>query len=172
MRRVSFALKWIIKMGAVMLVVSPLCSAQHRSKNNSRPQLTVLRKLHPEPLESDPPKGVRLLAGYQHKAAIDFEGNQVGEISKSGGVKIKYQMGFSQGFAVDPDQKATYIWYREQKLNGRITRYALSKENVLVVSVPLDNTPNTLHVANFYGTIRRRNDIADMLLMILPFAYN
>ena len=40
-----------------------------------------------------------------------------------------------------------------------------------MISVPLDDAPNTLHVANFYGTIRKRADIADMLLMILPLAY-
>jgi hypothetical protein len=41
-----------------------------------------------------------------------------------------------------------------------------------MISIPLDDTPKTLHVANFYGTIKKRDDIADMLLMVLPFAYN
>jgi hypothetical protein len=118
-----------------------------------------------------PPKGINLLAGYKHKAATDFEGNQVGEISMSDGIKIKYEMGFSQGMAVDPNQKNVYVWYREQKLNSRITRYALSKDNILIISVPLSDEPNTLHAANFYGQIRNPDDIADMLLMILPFAY-
>jgi hypothetical protein len=172
MRRASLTVCWTIKVMAIVFAVSHLSSAQDKSKQETAPQRTVLRRLHPEPVESDPPKGIRLLAGYKHKGATDFEGNQAGEISRSDGVKIKYEMGFSQGMAVEPDQKAAYLWYREQKLNGRITRYALSKDNVLVVSVPLDNMPNTLHVANFYGTIRRRDDIADMLLMILPFAYN
>ena len=146
-------------------------SAQDRSKQQPAPQRTVLRQLHPEPVESDPPQGIRLLAGYRHKGARDFEGNQVGEISKSDGVKIKYEMGFSQGMAVDLDQKGAYVWYREQKGDGRITRYALSKENTLIISIPLSDDPKSLHVANFYGTIRKPEDIADMLLMILPFAY-
>jgi hypothetical protein len=81
-------------------------------------------------------------------------------------------MGFSQGMAVDADQQATYVWYRVQKTNGRITRYALTKRNILMISIPLDDAPNTLHVANFHGTIQKPYDIADMLLMILPYAYN
>jgi hypothetical protein len=80
-------------------------------------------------------------------------------------------MGFSQGLAVDPDQKAAYLWYREQEVNGRITRYALSKRNVLMISIQLGDAPSSLHAANFYGEIRKLDDIADMLLMVLPFAY-
>jgi len=172
MRCASLTLCWTIKVLAIVFVLSQFCSGQDGSKQVTRPEQTVLRQLHPEPVEGDPPKGFRLLAGYKHKGAKDFEGNQVGEISKNDGVKIKYEIGFSQGFAVDPDQKATYLWYREQKINGRITRYALSKKNILMISIALDDSPSSLHAANFYGEIRRPDDIADMLLMVLPFAYN
>jgi hypothetical protein len=171
MRRATLTFSWTIRVLAIVFALSQLCSAQDRSKQGTPPEQTVLRQLHPEPVEGDPPKGIRLLAGYEHKGAPDFEGNQVGEISKRDGVKIKYEMGFSQGLAVDPGQRAAYVWYREQQVNGRITRYALSKSKVLMISVPLDDAPNTLHVANFYGTIQKSDDIADMLLMILPFAY-
>lgn len=171
MRRASLTLSWTVIVLATMFAVLLPCTAQDRSKQKSRPQQTVLQQLHPELVESDPPKSIRLLAGYKHKSAIDFEGNQVGEISKSDGVKIKYEMGFSQGMAVDPGQKAAYVWYREQKVDGRIIRYALSKNNTLIISIPFSDDPNSLHVANFYGTIKKPEDIADMLLMILPFAY-
>jgi hypothetical protein len=79
-------------------------------------------------------------------------------------------MGFSQGLAVDPVQETTYVWYREQKVNGRLVRYALNKSNVLIISVSLSDELGTLHAANFYGAIRRPDDIADMLLMVVPFA--
>jgi len=171
MKHISLTLGWSIKAMAIVLAIWNLSTAQDRSKPETAPQKTVLRQLHPDPVENDPPRGVRLLDGYKHKSATDFEGNQVGEISKSDGVKIKYEIGFSQGMAVDADQKATYVWYREQKMNGRIARYALSKINILAISIPLDDDPNTLHVANFYGTIRRPEDIIDMLLMISPFAF-
>ncbi|MDX6404607.1 MAG: hypothetical protein QOH70_2062 [Blastocatellia bacterium] len=168
MRRASLILLLTI---AIVALVSQLGSAQDRSKQETSPEKTLLRQLHPEPVESDPPKGIRLLAGYMHDSSTDFEGNQVGKISKSNGVKIKYEIGFSQGMAVEPEQTAQYVWYREQKANGRIARYALSKSNVLMISVPLDDEPNTLHVANFYGKIQKPEDIADTLLMILPFAF-
>ena len=73
--------------------------------------------------------------------------------------------------AVDPDRKGAYVWYREQKVDNRITKFALSKNNTLIISIPMSDDPNSLHVANFYGAIRKPEDIADMLLMILPFAY-
>ena len=171
MRRASIMLLWIVRVAAFVFVVSGLSSAQDRNKNESRPQQQVLRQLHPELIESDPLKGIRLLAGYKHKGAADFEGNQVGEISKKGGVKIKYEMGLSQGMAVNSDQKAAYVWYREQKVDDRIVKYALSKNNTLTISIPISDDRNSLHVANFYGTIKKPEDVADMLLMILPFAY-
>jgi hypothetical protein len=157
MKRASLTLCWTVKVLAIVLAIWNLSTAQDRSKPETPPQKTVLRQLHPDPVENDPPTGIRLLAGYKHKSATDFEGNQVSEISKSDGAKIKYEMGFSQGMAVDADQKATYVWYREQKINGRITRYALSKINILAISIPLDDDPNTLHVANFYGTRKNPN---------------
>ena len=169
--RNALTIPCIITVGAFVLGMSQFSSAQDRSKDQSRPQPTVVRQLHPELIEGDPPTGVRLIVGYKHKGATDFEGNQVGEISKSDGVKVRYEMGFSQGLAVNPDQKATYVWYREQKVNDRINRYALSKDKILIISIPLSDDPKTLHVANFYGTIKKPEDVADMLLMVLPFAY-
>jgi hypothetical protein len=170
MKRASLTLGWAINVIAIVFVASHLAYAQ--DSKDKRQEQSVLRQLHPEAVESNPPKGIGLLTGYKHKSATDFEGNQAGEISKPAGVKIKYEMGFSQGMAVDADQKATYLWYREQSAKGRVTRYALNKSNVLMISIPLDDTPGTLHVANFYGTIKKPEDIADMLLMILPYAYN
>ena len=169
MIRTSFVRRWTV---ITIVVIPHVFYAQVQNKQEAPPQTRIVRQLHPEPVESDPPEGIRLLAGYKHKGASDFEGNQVGEISKSGGgVKIKYEMGFSQGTAADPDRKMSYVWYREQRVDGRIIRYALSKTNALVISIPLSDDPSSLHVANFYGNIKKPEDIADMLLMILPFAF-
>lgn len=156
---------------AIFFGVSSASPSQDRAGQEATAQEALVRQLHPEPVKGDPPKGIRLLAGYQHKGATDFEGNEVGEISKSDGVAINYEMGHSEGMAVDPDRKADYVWYREQKINGRITRYALTKSGVLTISIALSKQPNTSHAANFYGAIKKPEDIADMLLMIMPFAY-
>jgi hypothetical protein len=171
MNRGSSTLLSIIKVMAILFLAANSSIAQDRKKEQDRPEQAVLRGLHPGLTNVAPPKGINLLAGYKHKAGTDFEGNQVGEISKNDGIKIEYEMGFSQGMAVDADKKNLYVWYREQKVNGREAKYALSIDNILIISVPLSDEPNTLHVANFYCQIRSPDDIADVLLMILPFAY-
>jgi len=157
----------VIMTFAIALGFLSPCLAQ--VERESRSQETV-RQLHPGPVENDPPTGIKLLAGYKHKSVTDFEGNQVGEISKGRGVKIKYEIGSSQGLAVDSVEKSSYNWYQEQKVGSRIVKYALKKHN-LVISIPLSDDPTSLHAANFYGTITKPEDIADLLLMILPFAY-
>src|SRR5262245_12292263 len=149
MIRSSLTLFGIIKVVAILLFVANFSSAQDRNKERDSPEHKVLGRLHPDLNDADPLKGINLLTGYKHKAATDFEGNQVREISKSDGIRIKYEIGLSQGMAVDPDRKTVYIWYREQKVSGRITRYALSKDNVLMISVSLSSEPNSLHAANF-----------------------
>ena len=170
MRRTHVVFCWATLV-MVMLFIALHISFAQDSEKDPDPKEQVLRQLHPDAKESGPPIGIGLLPGYKHKSAPDFEGNRAGEISSPDGVKIKYEMGLNQGMAVDVDQRAAYTWYREQKTNGRVTRYALNKSNILIISIPLDDTPGTLNVANFYGTIKKQDDIADMLLMVLPFAY-
>ncbi len=168
MKRIRVVFGWT----TLLMIVASHISVAQDSEKIQNPQQQVQRQLHPDPKDSDPPKGIGLLPGYKHKSATDFEGNQAGEISSPDGARIRYEIGLSQGMAVDVNQRATYIWYREQKTKGRVTRYALTRGDILMISIPLDDTPGTLHVANFYGTIKKRDDIADMLLMVLPFAYN
>jgi hypothetical protein len=139
---------------------------QRRSSKSS-----VVEALHPDPVESDPPPGIKLLTGYKHKSGTDFEGNQVGEIFKPDGVKVKYEIGLSQGMAIEKQQRHRYLWFREQVVNKRTIRYALDKENSLIISVALDDDPDSLHAANFVGTIKKPEDLGDMLLMILPFTF-
>lgn len=165
----TITLNWTtLQVMSIALVLSNAAFTQDKRKHQA-PQQSLLRRLHPDLVESDPPKGIRLLGGYKHKSTTDFEGNQVGEIFMRNGVTIKYEIGLSQGMAVDINQKAKYVWFREQKTGDRIVRYALNKGNVFIISIPLDDAPGTLHVANFYGRINKRQDIADMLLMIMAF---
>jgi hypothetical protein len=153
---------------AIAFVAMFPCRAQVERKDPLKQEIT--ERLHPKPVNGGLPAGIQLLAGYQNSSSIDFEGNQVGQISKNGGVRIKYEIGFSQGMAADPALKASYAWYREQKVGNKIVRFAKDK-NVLIVSVSLSDDPRELHAANFYGTIKGSGDTADMLLMILPFVY-
>jgi hypothetical protein len=171
MKLALFTIRCIVALFAIVFVSSVFLFAQEAGKQKLDPKRAILEQMHPSPIEAEPPQGVRLLAGYKHKAATDFEGTGAGEIWKDGGLKIRYEMGLSQGQAVEPNERGKYLWYREQIVNGRVVRFALTKKKMLMITIPLDNTPNTWHAANFYGEIKRSEDIAEMLLMILPFAY-
>jgi hypothetical protein len=122
--------------------------------------------LYPRLVESVPPMNINLLAGYKNTSATDFEGNDIGQIIGFGGVQIKYEIGRSQGLAVDIHQKRKYFWYREQLVQGYKVRIALNKKKTLIVSIQLDEKSHW-YAANFYGKIRKNSDISDMLLMIL-----
>lgn len=171
MKHSLFTTRCMVTLFVIAFAASSFSFAQKASKQRVDPKRTTLEQLHPPLVESEPPKGISLLIGYKHRSGTDFEGNNVGEVLKAGGLKIRYEIGFSQGEAVESSQKNKYLWYREQSINGRIVKYALNRSRTLIITIPLDATPNTWHAANFYGEIKRPEDIADMLLMVLPFAY-
>lgn len=170
MRQFYRIASWAVVVLASMFFVLPSSSAQCRNKPE-KSGTKVARQLHPDSIQKEPPMGIKVLIGYKHEGSTDFEGNQIGEISKKDGAKIKYEMGFSQGLAADPNLKTKYLWYRELRVNRRTIRYALTKNAVLIISIPLSDDLNSLYAVNFYGTIRKPEDIADMLLMILPAVY-
>jgi hypothetical protein len=157
---------------SILIVIIALSAslAQETKKQEKDAKETVLGRLHPSLVESPPPMNIELLAGYAHKAATDFEGNKVGYIWKESGVKIRYEIGMSQGHAVDLDLKNTYQWFREQIMQGRKVKLALDRENTLLITIPLDKK-SSWHAANFYGEIRKPEDIVDMMLMILTFRW-
>lgn len=165
MKRYSFRLGLIV-LAAVASCLPPLSLAQERKKN-SDPRQEILDRLHPKPTEREAPRGLKLLAGYKNKGATDFEGNETGEISKKGGLKITYAMGFSYGQVVDPRDKNKYLQYREQTVNGRVVRFALTKKKVFMISVPLIDIPDTAYAANFSTKVKKPGDAADMITMAL-----
>lgn len=128
----------------------------------------AIDKLHPPLVEAPAPMGIKLLQGYVHRSATDFEGNKVGQIYKEGGVKIRYEIGMSQGHAVNLDQKNNYQWYKEQIVHGGKVKLALDKKNMLIITLPLD-AKSSWHAANFYGEIKKPEHIVDMILMVFTF---
>src|SRR5262249_50356713 len=127
----------------------------------------LLNQLHPPATEKPAPDGIKLLPGYRHKGATDFEGNSTGQIWKKGGLKISYAMGFSWGQEADPQNKAAYLEYSEQTINGRVVRFAFRKDKLFIISVPLDDAPNTSHAANFSAKVSKPEDAADMKTIAL-----
>lgn len=131
----------------------------------------------------EPYGGVKLLAGYSYQRSNAFDTIN-GVIFKKGGLRIEFESGISEGFAVEEKHKSKYIWFREQVINGHKFRFALAKyspaipwtpetgwrskeRTVLMVTVPGKFGP--LDAANFYGEVVGESEIADMLLMVLTF---
>jgi hypothetical protein len=131
------------------------------------PKQELLNQLHPPEIEKPAPAGIKLLPGYRHKGATDFEGNVTGHIWKKGGLDIRYAIGLSWGQEADPQKKSAYLEYSEQTINGRVLRFAFTKEKLFIISVPFDDTPNTLNAANFSTRVSKPDDAADMKTMAL-----
>jgi hypothetical protein len=131
------------------------------------PKQELLNQLHPPEIEKPAPGGIKLLPGYRHKGATDFEGNATGQIWKKGALKINYAMGLSWGQEADPNNRSSYIEYSEQTINGRVVRFAFTKAKLFIISVPRDETPNTLNAANFSTKVSKPDDAADMKTMAL-----
>ena len=96
-----------------------------------------------------------------------------------------FEAGLNEGSWADPEKEGTYSWYREQVVNGRKVRLALIKAglktvwepndgrerppgNILLVTFQLERS-NWTHTANFTAKIASREELADVLLMVLTF---
>ena len=66
-------LRWIIKATAILFAasLSHPYPAQIKSKQQA-PREKLLRQIHPEIEESDPPKGIGLLTGYKIPKHVEF----------------------------------------------------------------------------------------------------
>lgn len=51
---------------------------------------------------------------------------------------------------------------------ARKVKLALDRETTLLITIPLDEK-SSWHAANFYGEIKKPEDIVDMTLMVLTF---
>lgn len=126
---------------------------------------------------------VKLLDGYKYKRSSTVDTIN-GLIFKPDGLRIEFESGISEGYAVSPKDKKKYTWFREQTFNGHRVYIALSQpgagivwspENkrsqknsqILIVTFPRQFGPND--AANFYAEVLNDMEIAEALLMILTF---
>ena len=132
---------------------------------------------------SKPYGGIRLLNGYQinRQAAIDADAWNI----QKNGFTIKFESGLNWGVAADPAHMDTYLWYREQNVNGFKVLLAMVKpgqktvwepENsrgmapgsiLLVTFVLSKSNPN--NTANFWAKVANQEELIDMILMVLTF---
>ena len=132
----------------------------------------------------DPPYGnIKLLDGYKYKRSHTFDTIN-GIIYKDGGLRIEFESGISEGYAVDPKEQKNYLWFRQQEINGHKVFLALTQTGVgtrwepekprgpkprriLMVTFPGKFGP--MNAANFYAEVLDDKEIGDMLLMVLTF---
>lgn len=144
--------------------------------------LLVVLSVPPELVPDEPYGGLKLLEGYKFERSHTSDSIN-GIISKEGGLRIEFESGISEGYAVQVEKKATYIWYQEQVANGHRVMVALTKpddtkwrpqksrkpkrKQILMVTFPGKFGP--MDAANFYAEVLNEGEVAEMLLMVLTF---
>lgn len=119
----------------------------------------------PNPLPvSLPPGNIKLLPGYTHerKQGID---SRVGEISKTEGITIRYDIGRMAGNYIDsvyPREKQNLVWIKNQKINNHDLTIILLKDGSIYATF-------TDVTANFISNVKNNEELTDFLLMILTY---
>lgn len=129
--------------------------------------------------------GLRLLDGYRFERSHTFDTIN-GVIFRDGGLRIEFESGPGEGYAVDPKNKSKYIWYREQVVKGNKVILALTNSEgtpwrpekernpkprqILMVTFP--GKLGGFDAANFYAEVLDQQEVADVLLMVLTFDPN
>jgi hypothetical protein len=110
------------------------------------------------------PGKINLLPGYELRTEQGID-SAVGTISKTGGLKMDYDIGELAGDYTEcsacgwtDGQK----WRKEQIISGRKVVCVFAAKNLFVVTFVGAH-------ANFYATIESEDQLADMLLMALSF---
>ena len=112
--------------------------------------------------ESYVPGDIRMLEGYKHirRQGID---TTVGEISKTGGLTIRYDIGRLAGaYAAKCQRKENCVWFKRQLVNGSELWLGLTKEGEILATFLGDD-------ANFFAQTKSSEDIVDFLTMVLTY---
>ena len=112
--------------------------------------------------ESYVPGDIRMLEGYKHirRQGID---TTVGEISKAGGLTIRYDIGRLAGaYAAKCQRKENCVWFKRQVVNGSELWLGLTKEGEILATFRGDD-------ANFFAQTKSSEDIVDFLTMVLTY---
>ena len=112
--------------------------------------------------ESYVPGDIRLLEGYKHirRQGID---TTVGDISKAGGMTIRYDIGRLAGAYADRCMgRENCVWFKRQVVNGSELWLGLTKEGEILATFRGDD-------ANFFAQTKSTEDIVDFLTMVLTY---
>lgn len=139
----------------ILFVLTLTFSLSAQSNKSSLPNSGVTPR-------NPPPGGIELLSGYVNLKSQGID-TLVGEIKKTGGITIHYDIGESAGFYTDYCRfEGNCLWSKVQKINGREVRIGLTAAQLIIVTFPQDS-------ANFYAETTSPENIADFLLMILTY---
>jgi hypothetical protein len=104
---------------------------------------------------------VQLLPGYRIQIVRGIE-SVGGTISKDPGTRIEFTIGGYFGVAADLVDRKDVAWREEQVINGQRVICVYTKSNDFVISIPK-------LITNFRSHIRTKQDLGEMLLMVLTF---
>jgi hypothetical protein len=123
-------------------------------------------KTLPNSTSAPVPGDIKLLEGYKHikKRGID---SSVGEISKDGGLTIRYDIGRMAGlYAAQCLVRENCVWFKRQMVNGSEVWLGLTKEGEIIATFRND-------YANFFAKTKSPEEMVDFLMMVLTYrSYN
>lgn len=114
--------------------------------------------------EANPPGGIKMLPGYQHRPKQGVD-SFTGTIGKPGGLQIEYDIGEMAGNYTECTSCGWIkgeVWRKKQIVNGQDVVCVWTNKKRLVVSYPASH-------ANFVATILTKDQLTDMLLIVLTF---
>lgn len=116
----------------------------------------------PAPTPEPPPGDIEMLDGYTHVPGRGID-SRVGEISKSGGMAIRYDIGMMAGFFAGRClSSGDCQWYKGQTVNGREVLLSLTKDGKITATFRKE-------YANFSAQTKSPEDVADFLIMVLTY---
>lgn len=119
--------------------------------------------IYPTPTPPPPPGNIKMLPRYVHKIEQGID-TAVGNISKENGLRIEYDIGFLAGnYAMGKysRQAENINWFKTQMVNNHNLMIVYLKDGKIYATFDKST--------NFYATIRKDEELADFLLMIMTY---
>ena len=161
---IEFCYLMQMKKIILFIILAFVSTVTIAAQDSSATQRTIILGPHiPTRTPRNPPPGnIRLLEGYTNNPRQGID-SIIGDISKSGGLLIRYDIGESSGFYTDYcNIQNACQWSKKQIINNREVRIGLTAENRIIATFPQD-------YANFFADTNSPEDVSDFLLMILTY---
>lgn len=113
--------------------------------------------------QTSAPGNIKLLDGYTHERGRGID-SSVGNISKTGGIAIRYDIGrmagnYASRYALD---KKNVEWAKTQTVNNQTLEIVYLKDGNIYASFPAT-------YANFMAPVKTNEELTDFLLMVTTY---